>query len=111
MPAATQQAPTTAERVRSVCVRATGAMLAVDGFAPVDTAVHHLLGDGAFAVAAGHGQRVWSPPSAARTALEAMLELTDHSPASAAQTGALTGVDPRPPSPGARVGSSAHCST
>ena len=43
--------PSTAERIRSVCVRATAAMLAVDGFAPVDTQIHHLLDDGAVAVA------------------------------------------------------------
>ena len=69
MPALTQQAPTTAERVRSVCMRATGAMLAVDGLAPVDTAVHHLLGDGAFAADRRHGQRHGRRGQPARTVL------------------------------------------
>lgn len=79
MPVASPPAPSTAERIRSVCVRATGAMLAVDGFAPVDTAVHHLLGDGAFAVSVAAdcdmGGAVTDPAG-----VEAMLELTDHAP-------------------------------
>ena len=51
----TSAAPTTAERIRSACVRAGGALLAVeakaDGEDPVATPVHHLLHDGSFAVA------------------------------------------------------------
>src|SRR5258708_7717909 len=43
MPVVPPPTPSTAERIRSVCVRATGAMLAVDRVAPEDTAVHHLL--------------------------------------------------------------------
>jgi hypothetical protein len=70
-------APTTAERIRSVCVGAGGAMLAVDGFPPVETPVHHLLDDGAFAVtlAADSAMR-----AAAADGAEALLELTDHTP-------------------------------
>ena len=45
-------APTTAERIRSACVRADGAMLAVAGGDPTPTPVHHLLDDGSFVVAA-----------------------------------------------------------
>jgi Protein of unknown function (DUF2470) len=71
--------PSTAERVRSVCVRATGAMLAVDGFAPVNTAVHHLLGDGAFAVTAAVDCELVAGLADAE-GVEAMLELTDHAP-------------------------------
>src|SRR5271166_2369139 len=44
-------APTTAERIRSTCVRAGGALLAVEGAEPLTTPLHHLLGDGSFAVA------------------------------------------------------------
>lgn len=76
---ATQQAPSTAERVRSVCMGATGAMLAVDGVAPVDTPVHHLLGDGAFAVAARTDSELVAAVSGA-DGLEAVLELTDYAP-------------------------------
>jgi hypothetical protein len=43
-------APTTAERIRSTCVRAGGALLAVDGAEPLNTPLHHLLADGSFAV-------------------------------------------------------------
>ncbi|MFZ0834917.1 MAG: DUF2470 domain-containing protein [Mycobacterium sp.] len=74
-----QPGPTTAERVRSVCVGATEAILAVDGFAPVDTAVHHLLGDGAFAVTAATDSELADAVTDA-DGVEAMLELTDHSP-------------------------------
>ena len=44
-------APTTAERIRSTCVRAGGALLAVEGAEPLTTPLHHLLADGSFAVA------------------------------------------------------------
>ena len=46
-------APTTAERIRSTCVRADQALLAiegVDGAEPLTTPLHHLLADGSFAV-------------------------------------------------------------
>jgi Protein of unknown function (DUF2470) len=43
-------APTTAERIRSACVRAGGAMLAVEGLEPRATPVHHLMADGSFAI-------------------------------------------------------------
>jgi len=79
MPVATPQAPSTAERVRSVCVRATGAMLAVDGVAAVDTPVHHLLGDGAFAVTAATDSALAAAVTGA-DGVEAVLELTDHAP-------------------------------
>lgn len=67
--------PTTAERIRSACSRADGALLAVEGQEPVATPVHHLLYDGSFAVAV---------PRAAADGLEcgaqALLELTDYAP-------------------------------
>ena len=71
----THPTPTTAERIRSACVRAGGALLAVDGDDPVATPVHHLLYDGTFAVAlpAGSG-------STAVCGAQALLELTDYAP-------------------------------
>ena len=51
----TYPVPTTAERIRSACVRAGGALLAIeedDARAdPVATPIRHLLDDGSFAVA------------------------------------------------------------
>jgi len=79
MPVATQQAPSTAERVRSVCVHATAAMLAVDGVAPAATPVHHLLSDGAFAVTAGTDSELAAAITGTDGA-EAVLELTDYAP-------------------------------
>jgi hypothetical protein len=76
----TSAAPTTAERIRSACTRAGGALLAIENEdarrQPVATPVHHLLPDGSFAVAlpaAGGG--------AARVdGSQALLELTDYAP-------------------------------
>jgi hypothetical protein len=79
MPVASPPTPSTAERIRSVCVRASGAMLAVDGVPPATTPVHHLLDDGTFAVTV----RADSPMANAVAdvdGVEAMLELTDHAP-------------------------------
>ena len=75
MPAAT---PTTAERIRSACVRAGAATLAVAGVEPTSTPVHHLLGDGSFAVTVpGDGL-----PAGVVTAagVQAVLEMTDYAP-------------------------------
>ena len=44
-------APSGAERVRSTCARANGALLAVERVQPVTTPLHHLMADGSFAVA------------------------------------------------------------
>jgi hypothetical protein len=71
-------APTTAERIRSTCVRAGGALLAVDGTEPLTTPVHHLLDDGSFAVTVPVGGAV-----AVRLAdggAQAVLELADYAP-------------------------------
>jgi hypothetical protein len=67
-------APTTAERIRSACSRAGGALLAIERRDPVPTPVHHLLPDGSFAIAL--------PVDTARAASEsqALLELTDYAP-------------------------------
>ncbi|MET0900103.1 MAG: DUF2470 domain-containing protein [Mycobacterium sp.] len=73
--------PSTAERIRSACVRAGSALLAIEGVEPESTPVHHLMADGSFAVtvpttsaAAGHVL------SAGMSGLQAVLELTDYSP-------------------------------
>ncbi|MEE6136285.1 DUF2470 domain-containing protein [Mycobacterium sp. 050128] len=72
----TSAAPTTAERIRSACARAGGALLAVERDDPVPTPVHHLLHDGSFAIAlpsagAADGRVCGS---------QALLELTDYAP-------------------------------
>jgi Domain of unknown function (DUF2470) len=66
-------APTTAERIRSACARAGGALLAVDRDDPVATPVHHLLSDGSFAVAVPVDRTGVSGS-------QALLELTDYAP-------------------------------
>lgn len=68
--------PTTAERVRSVCVRAD-ALLAVEDADPVAAPVCHLLADGSVAVAVGTDPRA---DLAGRRQVHAMLELADHTP-------------------------------
>jgi Protein of unknown function (DUF2470) len=69
--------PTTAERIRSACVRAGSALLAIDGDDPVATPVHHLLHDGSFAVAV---PICADRPLAGASGSQALLELTDHAP-------------------------------
>jgi hypothetical protein len=72
----TSAAPTTAERIRSACARAGGALLAVEREDPVPTPVHHLLHDGSFAIA------LPSESAKDRRACgsQALLELTDYAP-------------------------------
>jgi hypothetical protein len=65
-------APTTAERIRSTCVRAGGALLAVEDAEPLTTPLHHLLGDGSFAVAV--------PVDCESGGAPALLELADYAP-------------------------------
>jgi hypothetical protein len=77
----TAAAPTTAERIRSACVRAGGAMLAVEGVEPISTPVHHLLDDGSFATTVPGDGILGGMMVAARTAgVQAVLELTDYAP-------------------------------
>ena len=74
-------APTTAERIRSACARAGGAMLAVEGLDPTPTPVHHLLGDGSFAITAPvDGVLAATVVSAANEGVQAVLEMTDYAP-------------------------------
>jgi len=78
----TAAAPTTAERIRSACARAGGALLAIENgdiaaADPIPTPVHHLLHDGSFAVVLpadhdGGMDRVCGS--------QALLELTDYAP-------------------------------
>ena len=95
MPSLTLLAPTTAERVRSACVRADAAILAADGAPPSPAPVHHLLPDGSFALTVPH--RSAAAVAAARAdngGVPAVLELTDYA-AAAARAGPLAGVGPR----------------
>src|SRR5882724_8069105 len=74
-------APTTAERIRSACVRAGGAMLAVEGVEPISTPVHHLLEDGSFAIAVpGDGLLGGMVVAAGAAGVQAVLEMTDYAP-------------------------------
>jgi len=78
----TSAAPTTAERIRSTCARAGGALLAIesgDAVAadPIVTPVHHLLHDGSFAVVipADHDGVAGQVRGS-----QALLEMTDYAP-------------------------------
>jgi hypothetical protein len=74
-------APTTAERIRSACARAGGAILAVDGVDPETTRVHHLLPDGSFAVTLHvDGVAAATVANADDAGAQAVLELTDYAP-------------------------------
>jgi Protein of unknown function (DUF2470) len=74
-------APSTAERIRSTCVRAGGALLAVERAEPLSTPLHHLLGDGSFAVAVPVGGAVAAQFGECDAAgAQAVLELADYAP-------------------------------
>ena len=74
-------APTTAERIRSACARGGGAMLAVAGIEPAATPVHHLLGDGSFAITVpANGLLSGLVVAAGATGIQAVLEMTDYAP-------------------------------
>jgi hypothetical protein len=74
-------APTTAERIRSTCARASGAMLAVEGVEPTASAVHHLLDDGSFAITVPvDGVVAGMVVAAGTTGVQAVLEMTDYAP-------------------------------
>jgi hypothetical protein len=72
-------APSTAERIRSICIQADGALLAVERAEPVTTPLHHLLSDGSFAVAVPVGGATHMVDSAVR-GVQAVLELADYAP-------------------------------
>jgi len=74
----THAAPTTAERIRSVCASAAGALVAVDNGRPVAAPIAHLLDDGSFALTlpvdcAGAPGHLAAGP-------QTLLELTDYAP-------------------------------
>lgn len=74
-------APTTAERIRSACVRAGGAMLAAEGLEPAATPVHHLLGDGSFAITIpANGLLAGMVVASGAAGTQAVLEMTDYAP-------------------------------
>jgi uncharacterized protein DUF2470 len=74
-------APTTAERIRSTCARATGAMLAIEGVEPTASAIHHLLEDCSVAITVPVDGVVAGMVVASGTAgMQAVLEMTDHAP-------------------------------
>jgi len=72
--------PTSAERIRSACVRGQALLAIADSSdtAPVSAPVCHLLPDGSVAVAVPVGDPV--AEAAAAPGVSAMLELTDHAP-------------------------------
>ena len=76
MPRPVDRVPTTAERIRSICARSGGALLAAEGGEPIPIPVHHLLSDGSLAVTipthCGETSRL--------DGAQAMMELTDHAP-------------------------------
>ncbi|KAA1250243.1 DUF2470 domain-containing protein [Mycobacterium simiae] len=78
----TSPIPTTAERIRSACARAGGALLAVERDEPLVTPLHHLMHDGSFAVAlpADQAGRVGAASYGAGAGSQALLELTDYAP-------------------------------
>ncbi len=71
-------APTAAERIRSACVRAGGALLAIEDEDPVATPVHHLLQDGSFALALPRDRKRDTDRTISGS--QALLELTDYAP-------------------------------
>jgi Protein of unknown function (DUF2470) len=74
-------APTTAERIRSTCVRARGALLAVERAEPLVTPLHHLLADGSFAVAVPvDGEGAGQLADCDARGAQAVLELADYAP-------------------------------
>src|SRR6478672_5597663 len=74
-------APTTAERIRSTCARAIGAMLAIEGVEPTTSAVHHLLEDGSLAITVPvDGVVAGLVVAAGAAGVQAVLEMTDYAP-------------------------------
>lgn len=77
----TSTGPSTAERVRSACVRAQDAVLAIEGSDPTATSVHHLRSNGDVVVAVPHASAAaalaWNSGGGG---LPAVLEITDHAP-------------------------------
>lgn len=74
-------APTTAERIRSLCARPCSAIVAAEGLEPTPTPVHHLLGDGSFAITVPSGDALdGAVVAAGHAGVQAVLEMTDYAP-------------------------------
>ncbi|WP_328362474.1 DUF2470 domain-containing protein [Mycobacterium sp. NBC_00419] len=81
MTSATLSTPTTAERVRSACMRATGAILAADSVPPAAAPLHHLMADGSFALTVPSDSAMAQAAGDTRSdGVAAVLELTDYAP-------------------------------
>ncbi|MDI9918601.1 DUF2470 domain-containing protein [Rhodococcus sp. IEGM 1379] len=77
----TKTGPSTAERVRSACVRAQDAVLAIEGSEPTVTSLHHLRSNGDIVVAVPATSTATALAwSAGNGGLPAVIELTDHAP-------------------------------
>ncbi len=75
------QTPTTAERIRSTCARATGAVVAIDGLDPTPTPLVHLLCDGSAALTVPASSPLTAIAATTEAAgVQAVLELTDYAP-------------------------------
>lgn len=75
----TNPTPTTAERVRTICVRAGAGLLAVEPDQPMAAPLHHLMSDGSFAVAVP-ADRAAAAGYTPGCGSQALLELTDYAP-------------------------------
>lgn len=80
MSIATKPAPTTAERIRSACLRASGAILALDGAEPETATIHHLLPDGMVAITVPADGVAATRVGDAADPVQGVLELTDYAP-------------------------------
>jgi hypothetical protein len=81
MPLTPPPTPTTAERIRSTCVRADGALLAVDSAEPLTTPLHHLHADGSIAVGVPTGGVAAADVTdCGASGAQAVLELADYAP-------------------------------
>ncbi len=81
MTSATLSTPTTAERVRSACVHAAGAILAADSVPPAPAPIHHLMPDGSFALTVpSDSAMARAATQAGADGVAAVLELTDYAP-------------------------------
>ena len=81
MPSLTLSAPTTAERVRSACVRDRRGDPGRRRCTALPAPVHHLLPDGSFALTVPHRSAAAVAAARADTGgVPAVLELTDYAP-------------------------------
>ncbi|WP_197379170.1 DUF2470 domain-containing protein [Mycolicibacterium mengxianglii] len=73
--------PSTAERIRSACMRGESALLALEGIEPESTPLHHLMADGSFAtLVPARSAATAHILTAGVSGVQAVLELTDYAP-------------------------------